>query len=140
MNRLFYINDSLANKLSYYHLMALLASLPFNMFYSHLILASYTIHTLIHLDRRSIKPLLNWRMLALQSVFIVTVLSTIYAVNKHDAFDEWGKRITVLIFPIVFCLNPLDIKKYRPQLLMVFALVCTATIIYLYIDALIVTG
>jgi len=120
--------------------MALLASLPFNMFYSHLILASYTIHTLIHLDKRSIKPLLNWRTLALQSVFIVTVLSTIYAINKHDAFDEWGKRITVLIFPIVFCLNPLDIKKYRQQLLMVFALVCTATIIYLYIDALIVTG
>jgi O-antigen ligase len=118
--------------------MALLASLPFNMFYSHLILASYAIHTLIHLDKRSIKPLLNWRTLALQSVFIVTVLSTVYAVNKHDAFDEWGKRITVFIFPVIFCLNPLDIKKYRPQLLMAFALVCTATVVYLYIDALIV--
>jgi O-antigen ligase len=38
---------------------------------------------------------------------------------------------------LLFCLNPLDLKKYRPQLLLAFALVCTATIVYLYFDAIV---
>jgi len=36
----------------------------------------------------------------------------------------------------LFCINPLDIKNYRPQLLLGFALICTLTIGYLYADAL----
>jgi len=37
----------------------------------------------------------------------------------------------------VFYLSPFDVKKYRAKLLMGFALVCTAIIAYLFIDALI---
>ena len=48
---LFKINDSVANKISYYHLALFVASLPFNLFYSHLILISYALHTLIHLKK-----------------------------------------------------------------------------------------
>ncbi|HZY37694.1 MAG TPA: O-antigen ligase family protein [Mucilaginibacter sp.] len=137
MAELFNIRDSLANKISYYHLLFLLASLPFDRFYSHLVLISYIIHTLIHLKKENIKPVFNLRMLALQSVFLVTVCSTIYSFNKPEAFNEWGKQLTILIFPLVFCLNPLDIHKYRPKLLQAFAWVCSATVIYLYIDAFI---
>ena len=137
MTRLFQIKDSLANKISYYHLMLLMASLPFDRFYSHLILISYAVHTLIHLNKSTIKPVFKLRTIALQSVFYVTILSSIYTINHPEAFNEWGKQITIFIIPILFCLNPLDIKKYRPQLLMAFALVCTATIVYLYFDALV---
>jgi O-antigen ligase len=137
MAALFNIKDSLANKISYYHLMALLVSLPFDLFYSHLILISYVIHTLIHLKKEHIKPIFNTRVLALQSVFLLTVCSTIYSFNKPEAFNEWGKQITILVFPLVFCLNPLDIRKYQPKLLQTFAWVCTATVIYLYADAFI---
>jgi O-antigen ligase len=118
--------------------MLLMASLPFDMFYSHLILVSFAIHTLIHLNKNAIKPVFKIRTLMLQSVFFITALSTIYAINKPAAFDEWGKHIAIFIFPLVFCLNPLDLKKYRHRLLMCFALVCTATIAYLYLDALMV--
>jgi O-antigen ligase len=137
MTTFFNVKDTLTNKISYYHLLLLMASLPFDMFYSHIILASYCLHTLIHLNKNAVKPLFNLRTIALQSVFLVTGLSTIYAVNKPEAFNEWGKQLTIFIFPLLFCLNPFEIKKYRPQLLMAFALVCTATIIYLYIDAFI---
>jgi len=136
MNGLFSIKDNLANKISYYHLMLLMASLPFNMFYSHLILASLSIHTLIHLNKKNIKLVFRWRTILLLSVFIITVLSTIYTINPREGFNEWGKHITILLFPLLFCLNPLDLKRYRQQLLLVFSLVCTATIIYLYADAL----
>ena len=137
MSGLFQIKDSLANKISHYHLMLLMASLPFDRFYSHLILISYGIHTLIHLKRGAVKPLFKWRTVVLQSVFFITVLSTFYSINRNEGFDDWGKQITIFLFPIFFCLNPLDIKKYRPQLLLSFALICTVTVIYLYTDALI---
>jgi O-antigen ligase len=137
MTGLFQIKDSLANKISYYHLMLLMASLPFDRFYSHLILISYAIHTLIHLNKSTIKPVFKLRTIALQSVFYVTILSSIYTINHPEAFNEWGKQITIFLIPLLFCLNPLAIKKYRPQLLMAFALVCTATIVYLYFDALV---
>jgi O-antigen ligase len=137
MSGLFLIKDSLTNKISYYHLVLLMASLPFDMFYSHLILISYAIHTLIHLNKNTIKPVFNLRTLALQSVFYVTILSTIYTINRSEAFNEWEKQLTIFLFPLVFCLNPLDVKKYAPQLLLSFALVCTATIIYFYTDALV---
>jgi len=137
MSGLFLIGDNLANRISYYHLMLLMASMPFNMFYSHLILVSLFLHTLIHLNKNTVKPFFTWRTLVLSSVFIITVLSAIYTVNPPEAFNECGKHITMLLFPLLFCLNPLDISKYRRQLLMAFALVCTATIVYLYGDAIV---
>ena len=137
MSGLFQIKDSLANKISYYHLMLLMASLPFDRFYSHLILISYGIHTLIQLKHGAVKPLFKWRTFILQSVFFITVLSTFYGINRHEGFNDWGKQIVIFLFPIFFCLNPLNVKKYRQQLLLSFALVCTITVAYLYVDALI---
>jgi O-antigen ligase len=132
---LFSVKDSLANKISYYHLMLLMASLPFDRFYSHLILGSFALHTLIHLKKDDIKAAFKWRTLALQSVFFITVLATVYSLNKPAGLGEWGKQIVILLFPVFFCLNPLNLQKYKSNLLLSFALVCTATIIYLYADA-----
>lgn len=136
MSGLFSVNNSLTNKISYYHLVLLLASLPFDRFYSHLILISYAIHTIIHLNKKSIKPVFNLRMLALQSVFIITVLCAIYSPNKAEAGTEIGRRAAILIVPLLFCLNPFDIKKYRNNLMLSFAIICTIVILYLYADAL----
>ena len=135
MKKLFLIRDSLENKISYYHLLCLMASLPFDRFYSHLILISFAIHTLINLKKSTVKQVPVLRILILQSVFFVTVLSTIYTIDTHEAFNEWGKQITIFLFPLLFWLNPLDLKKYRPSLLLSFSIVCTLTIIYLYFDA-----
>jgi O-antigen ligase len=117
--------------------MLLMACLPFDMFYSHLILISFGIHTLIHLKWNKIKPVFKLRTAALQSVFFVTIICTIYTLNKPEAYTEWGRRVIIFILPVLFCLNPLDIKKHGPQLFMAFALVCTATVAYLYFDAFI---
>lgn len=137
MKELFLTRDSLANKISFYHLAAFLLSLPFDRFYSHLVLISFAIHTLIHFNLAAIKPVLTWRTLALQSVFWVTVISTIYAVNRSLAFGDWGLDVSILIIPILLCINPLDLKKYRQQLLLIFSLGCAATISYLYVNAII---
>ena len=115
--------------------MLLLISLPYDMFYSHLILISCIVETLIHLRKTDIKPLLTITNLALASVFFVTAVGTLYSINKPQAFNEWGKQITILLFPLVFCLNPLDIKKYRDNLLLVFAAGSTMAILFLYLQA-----
>lgn len=137
MKELFEIKDSLANKISYYHLMLLMASLPFDRFYSHLILGSFAIHTLIQLKKDDLKRVFKWQTLLLQSVFVITVLGTIYSPDRPEAFNEWSRQITILIVPLFIGLNGLDLKKYKPQLLLAFMLVCTATVIYLYADAFI---
>jgi len=135
MKELFPARDSLANKISYYHLLLFMASLPFDRFYSHLILISFTLHTLIQLNRQHIQPVFTWRTLLLESVFFITVLSTLYSINKPEGFNEWGKQITILLFPVVLCFNGLDLKKYRESLLLGFSLVLTGTIAYLYLTA-----
>lgn len=137
MKELFLIRDNLANKISFYHLAVFLVSLPFYRFYSHLVLISFAIHTLIHFNKLALKPLFTRRTLVLQSIFFVTAISTIYATNKASAFNEWGLDITILLVPVLFCINPLDLKKYYPQLLTIFSLGCAATIVYLYANAII---
>ncbi len=136
MKELLLIRDNLANKISYYHLALFVISLPFDRFYSHLILASFGIHTLLHFKKLLLKPVFTWRTLILQSIFFLAVLSTIYAPDKQLAFKEWGLYIPVLVLPILLCINPLDLKKYGPYLMLIFSLGCAATIIYLYADAL----
>jgi O-antigen ligase len=135
MKELFLIKDNLANKISYYHLILLLLSLPFDRFYSHLILISFTIHTLINFNKNTVKPVFTWRTVILQSVFFVTLISTIYTVNQAAAFRQWELDIPIFLLPLLFCFTSLDLKKYRPQLLLAFALGCTVTIIYLYFNA-----
>jgi O-antigen ligase len=137
MRELLLIKDTLANKISYYHLMLFLLSLPFDHFYSHLILISFAIHTLIQFKKSALKPVFNLRTIVLQSVFLVTLISTIYTINPAHAFIEWELDIPILVFPLLFCINPLDLRKYKQPLLLAFALGCTATILYLYFDAFI---
>jgi O-antigen ligase len=137
MKELFLINDNLANKISYYHVMLFLLSLPFDRFYSHLILASLAIHTIIQFKKVSAKPLFTWRTAVLQSVFWITLVSTVYTINFKQSFLEWELNLPILLLPLIFCFNPIDLKKYRSQLLLTFALGCTATIIYLYSDSLV---
>jgi len=136
MKQLLLINDSNANKVSYYHIMLLMASLPFDRFYSHIILISFIAHTLIHLRKDKLRDVFTLKTALLQSVFFVTLIATAYSRYPAEAFNEWVLRLPVLVFPVMLLLNNLDIKKYRASLLFAFAFVCTVTIIYLYIDAL----
>jgi len=137
MKQLLLINDTAANKISYYHVLLLMASLPFDLFYSHIILISFTLHTLIHLDKGRLRSLRSFKLLVLPSVLFVTIIATLYTINLQAAFTEWALRIPLLLFPVVFLLNGFDLKKYREKLLLAFSLVCTLTVFYLFAVVLI---
>jgi O-antigen ligase len=128
-------SDSLSNRISFYHILLLMVSLPFDRFYSHIILVSFAVHTLIQLKKDGIKPILSSRTLAVQAVFFISAIATIYTAYRQEAFNEWGRNIVILILPLLFCLNTIDLQKYRPILLLVFAFTSTATIFYLYASA-----
>lgn len=128
-------SDSLANKISFFHIALLLLSLPFDLFYSHVILISLCVHTIIQLKKGDIKPVFTARVLAVQAVFFVTIIATIYTQYPQQAFAEWGREVVIFIFPLIFCFNSLNIKKYRPLLLLIFSIGCTLTVLYLYVNA-----
>lgn len=136
MEKLLRPDDTLNNRISYYLLMLLLLSLPFNLFYSHLFLIGLALHTIIQIRKTTIKPLLTRANFALAAVFFVTLLSIIYTTNKPQAFTELGRQVTILLIPLIFCFNPLDLKKYRRKFLLVFSLGCTITITYLFLQAI----
>jgi hypothetical protein len=136
MKNLFLINDSPANKISYYLFMLFLASLPFDMFYSHVILVALGLHSIIQFKKEYVSPVFSRRNLVLISVLLVSLVSAVYSSYKPEAFTEIGRRTLILAMPLFFCFTTLDIKKYRANLLLAFAMVCTATVFYLYVDAL----
>jgi O-antigen ligase len=137
MKELFQIKDSTANRITYYLLLLFLLSLPFHRFYSHLIIVALFIHTFIHLRKSEIKPLFTLQQLALQSIFLVTLISSFYSNDKTQGYQEIGKQALIVVMPLLFCLNPIDLKKYRNNFFLVFSIGCALAVAYLYLHALI---
>lgn len=118
--------------------MLLLLSLPFDMFYSHVIFISLIIHTLIHMRNGNFKPIFTISNLVLSSVFFLTLLGTLYSLNRPEAFKEVGMQVSILLAPLIFCLNPLDLKKYRSNFFLAFSIGCVLVITYLFLHAFVV--
>jgi O-antigen ligase len=135
MKQLFVINDTLSNKLSYYHLIFFLITLPFDRFYSQLVLISFLIHTIIHLKKSSFQHLPLKKILIVQSVFWLTVVGMLYSKNISHAGSMLSRQLAIFILPLLFFLTQLDLKKYSGHLLKIFSLTCTAVVLYLYVDA-----
>ncbi|HTD93727.1 MAG TPA: O-antigen ligase family protein [Chitinophagaceae bacterium] len=135
MKNWFTIEDTLSNKISYYHVLLFAVSLPFNRFYGELILASLFVHTLIQLKRIDVRKIFTWKILTVQSVFFVTALGILYTTNTAQGFAMLGRQAAIAILPVILAVNSLDIVKYRKNILCAFALACAAAIAYLYLDA-----
>ncbi|MEO6522706.1 MAG: O-antigen ligase family protein [Mucilaginibacter sp.] len=136
LKQIFVIDDTLTNKISYYHILLLLFSLPFDLFYSHIILISFGLHTLINLKKENVRSIFNVRTVILQSAFFITLLGIAYSPNKGAGFTELGRQLAILLIPILFSTTSLDLKKYKDNFLLGFSLCSTLTIAYLYLDAL----
>lgn len=134
MKEVFYIKDSVENKISYYHLLLFLMVLPFDRFYSSIILVSFLVHTLIFTNKYSLLHIKK-DTLILQSVFIVSLISVIYSPSVSDSLNVISNQLAILLFPFLLAVTSLDLSKYRSQLLQGLTLSCTLTVLYLYFDA-----
>ncbi len=136
MRNLFLIDDSLANKISYYHLAGFLIVLPYDFFYSQVILISFGAHTLIHSKKENWKNITGKSALIPASIYLLGLLAIVYSPDKQEGFSIIIKQIAILVFPVLFTLTDLNIEKYRMALFSIFGFSCTITILYLYADAL----
>jgi len=136
MKQLFFINDTAENKISFYHLALFLVVLPYDFFYSQLVLISFGIHTCIHIQKEDLSKLVKKPFLLLISLYLLNLLAILYSSNKPEGLNLAVRQLGILLFPLFFSLTHLDLARYRTQLLQVFALACMVTVIYLYVDAL----
>jgi len=138
MKRFLLPQVSLTDRISYYHLLLLMVFLPFDLFFTHVIFISYALHTLLHLKQERLKKILSWRNALLQAVFFIVLISVCYSNYQANAWADITRLLLILLFPVFFSLNQLNISLYRNRLLFVFATTCTITVAYLYLHALII--
>lgn len=84
MKQLFLINDTIANKISYYHLALFLIALPFDFFYSELILISFGLHTFIHVRKDDWQRVFSKPVLIQASLFLLGLLAISYSSDKSE--------------------------------------------------------
>lgn len=135
MKNWFTIQDSLENKISYYHLVLFLVALPFDRFYSELVLISFLLHTCFHLNMQRLRLMLNPTNLILSSVFLVGIIGMLWSQDKAQAGKDLQRQLSIILFPLLLSASGLDLVAYRKRLFLVFGLTCAATVLYLYIEA-----
>src|SRR5450631_4410772 len=104
MKKLFYIKDSIENKISYFHLFFFLAALPFDRVYSTIILISFLVHTLIFLRLEALKKI-NKTTLIPQLIFFVTIISATYSPSISNSLNSISKQLAIFLFPILFTIT-----------------------------------
>ena len=136
MKKVILMKEIPKNKISFWLLAFFLMTLPFDRFYSEIILLSLGIHLLIHLKKEQLSLLRDKKLIILQSVFWVGIVSMIYSADKAQAIDDTTRQLAIFIFPLLFCLCSISISKNRSHLLFLFSMACTVTTLYLFIDAI----
>jgi hypothetical protein len=136
MRNIFFIKEKLSVRIAYYHIMVFGMVLPFDRFFSELVLVSLLIHTLIHLKKTDVSGIFNKRVILLQSLFFVALICSFYSADKPQAMAELEKQLAILLFPFLLYIHRDVIHRYKNRLLFMLAVTATMVISYLYIDAL----
>ena len=140
MKERFFIKANLSDKIAYYHILAFVMSLPFDRLYSELALISLTIHTIIHLKKENVRTIRWQRLLLPCSIYLLTVLGTVYTRFYDEAFFEWERQLAMILFPLIIVFNSFDFYKYRMQIILGLAFSCSMAIGYLYYTAFGIIG
>ena len=136
MKRIFFIQDSMENQVSFYHLVCLLLALPFGFFYTQLICISFGLHTVFHIRKQKLGDVFTKRVLIQISIWLLALAGVLYSQDKDEAFSMVTRQWSMLLMPLLLSVNNVNLQKYKHNLLCIFGLGCTATLVYLYIDAL----
>src|ERR1700712_584030 len=134
MKEMFLIEDTPADKISYYHLMAFLVALPFDRFYCECILISLSLHTTIHLTKKKIASIDPVKLLPVL-LYLLTLAGTWYIPGRTQALFDLQKQFALVLLPLVFACSSLDFVKYKLPLLKTFALTCVLVISFLFGEA-----
>jgi O-antigen ligase len=132
MKERFFIKGNIADKITYYHLVAFVISLPFNRIYSELALASLLVHTLVNLRKENFRQVRWKEVLIPASIYLLTLLATVYTKYTDNAFSEWERQAALLLFPLIIALNAFDFRRYILNIVLAMAFSCAFTVLCLY--------
>ncbi len=135
MKKLLIINDTLENKITYYHLVAFVILLPFDRLYSELTLISLLLHSIIHVKKERLRNLFTLQNGLLTAAFLVGVLALAWSNDKSQGIKDLQRQSAILLFPAIFSLLAINFARYKKNILLFLAVSCTLTILYLYADA-----
>ena len=135
MKKLIFINETFENKISYYLLACFLIALPFEHYYSEMLLTCFAVHTLIHLKKASLTRLKNKIVWIISSIFFLSLFTISYSNYITQGFQDVVHQLAILLFPVCLSVTNIDLGKYKSSLLKIFALACTGTLVYLYLHA-----
>ena len=68
--------------------------------------------------------------------FFLNAAAIAFSRYPTEGYIDAAHQLGILLFPVFISLNNTDFGKYKFQLLEIFGLSCTITILYLYFDAL----
>ena len=135
MKKFIFINDTLSNKISYYLLAWFLILLPFDHFYSEIVLSCFAIHTVIHLRKPQLAALYHKPAWIISAIFFLNLIAISYSNYRAEGFKDLTHQFGILLFPVCLSVTNMDLNKYKFILLEIFATTITCTILYLYVDA-----
>lgn len=130
------IQQAQENRISYYHLAAFIILLPFDRFYSEMILISLLLHSFIRFNRTKWRSVFTMQNLVLSSVFLLTLIGIIYSSDKTQGLKDVQRQLAILLCPCIFSILHIDLSAYRDRLLKILGITCAVAILYLYADAL----
>ena len=136
MRNFFLIEDSISNRISFWLLACFLCLLPLPFLYSQLVLAAFTLHSLIHLKKDRLRLIFTKPVLIVSCVYILGMIGFLYSHDLPEAFNVAGRQSAILWLPAVMAVNALDWAKYKIRLLTIFGIGCTLVLLYLYAHAL----
>ena len=135
MKKLLLINDTLENKITYYHLAAFVSFLPFDRLYSELTLISLLLHSIIHVKKERLRNLFTLQNGLLTALFLLGVLALAWSDDKVQGLKDLQRQLAIFLFPVIFSFLGITISRYKNNILLFLSLSCTVTILYLYADA-----
>lgn len=135
MKKIFIINDTLENKITYYHLVAFVILLPFDRLYSELTLISLLLHSIIHVKKERLRDLFTVQNGLLTAVFLLGVIALAWSDDKSQGIKDLQRQLAILLLPAIFSLLEINFARYKKNILLFLAVSCSLTILYLYTDA-----
>jgi O-antigen ligase len=135
MKQILFPEDTLKNRISYYFIAGFLVLLPFERLLSEAVLICLCITTLLTIEIKRLRLLIDKRVIILTSFYLLGIVGMLYSPDIAEALNVSGRQLAIILFPILFLLNPINLGRYKLIFLKLFGITVACTILYLYIYA-----
>jgi O-antigen ligase len=125
-------NDAVkSEKLRFILVMLFVFCLPFDRFYSNIILMLLALTTLIDLSASKFKAIPE-QIWLFQLVFFLACMGYFFSYNKHEAGFMLEKQLTILLFPFILPLAITITNERIDVILRTLTLTCILSVLYLF--------